>query len=82
MDMKGQAIGSVVKIWSRSLPVMMSREYVLPFRVAGRLHRIFVGGSEPMVPVRDDLMTQAAGCSQGRGMWVVRRSRFSSTGKR
>ena len=48
----------------------------------GCTRRIFVGGSEPMVPVRDGLVTQVAGCSQGHGMWIVRRSLFSSTGKR
>jgi len=66
---------------------MMSGEYVLPFGVAGCLHRIFVGGSEPMVPVRDDLVTQVAGCSlsHGRmacGLSVARYSRLHCTGKR
>jgi len=82
-DTNGRAIGSVVEIWSRSWPVMMSGEYVLPFRVAGRTRRIFVGGSEPMVPVRCGLVTQVAGCSQNMacGLFVTRYSRPQGSGK-
>jgi len=54
-NIEGQIIGSVVNIWSRPWPVVMSGEYVLPFRVAGCPHphlcrRLGAGGACPRWP--------------------------------